>query len=155
MNKLKVLFICTQNSARSQMAEEFLRLHAGDTMEVESAGMEPAEAVNPLVVEVMREVGVELAHKKPQSVFDLFKAGRLYDYVITVCDSGAEGRCPIFPGMTQRWHWPFPDPAKVTGTPEEQLAEVRRIRDLIREHVQKPFSEAFAAQDSSAGHAGA
>lgn len=147
MEKLKVLFICTQNSARSQMAEEFLRRFAGDSFEVESAGLEPAQAVNPLVVEVMREVGVELAGKKPQSVFDLFKAGRIYDYVITVCDSGAEGGCPIFPGLTQRWHWPFPDPAKVTGTREEQLEQVRRIRDQIREHVQRPFDEVFAAQD--------
>lgn len=147
MEKLKVLFICTQNSARSQMAEEFLRQFAGDSFEVESAGLEPAEAINPLVVEVMREVGIELGQKKPQSAFELFKAGRLYDYVITVCDSGSEGRCPIFPGMTRRWHWPFPDPALVTGTHEEQLAEVRRIRDRIREHVQRPFDEAFAMQD--------
>ncbi|MHC1699358.1 MAG: arsenate reductase ArsC [Humidesulfovibrio sp.] len=147
MKKLKVLFICTQNSARSQMAEEFLRQFAGDSFEVESAGLEPAAEVNPLVVEVMAEVGIDLSQKKPQSVFDLFKERKLYDYVITVCDSGAEGKCPIFPGLAQRWYWPFPDPAKVTGTRDEQLAEVRRIRDLIREHVQRPFDEAFAVQD--------
>lgn len=143
MNKLRVLFICTQNSARSQMAEEFLRQYGGEAVEVESAGLEPAAVVNPLVVQAMREVGVDLSHKKPQSVFELFRAGRLYDHVITVCDSGAEGGCPIFPGLTQRRHWPFPDPAKVTGSPEEQLDEVRRIRDLIRDHVRAQLGEVF------------
>lgn len=147
MEKLKVLFICTQNSARSQMAEEFLRQFAGDCFEVESAGLEPAAAVNPLVVEVMAELGLDLSQKKPQSVFDLFKAGRIYDFLITVCDSGAAERCPVFPGMAQRWHWPFPDPAKAAGTREEQLAEVRRIRDLIRERVQRPFEASFDVQD--------
>jgi len=147
MDKLKVLFICTQNSGRSQMAEEFLRKFAGDSFEVESAGLEPATEVNPLVVEVMREVGIDLAHKKPQSVFELFKAGHLYNYVITVCDSESEGRCPIFPGVTNRWHWPFPDPATVEGTHEAKLAQVRAIRDYIREHVERPFNEPFAGQD--------
>lgn len=147
MENVRVLFICTQNSGRSQMAEEFLRSFAGDSFEVESAGLEPAAEVNPLVVEVMREVGIDLAHKKPQSVFDLFKAGRLYDYVITVCDSESEGRCPIFPGVTNRWHWPFPDPATVEGTHEEKLAQVRAIRDYIREHVERPFNEPFTGQD--------
>lgn len=147
MDKLRVLFICTQNSGRSQMAEEFLRSFAGDAFEVESAGLEPAEAVNPLVVEAMREVGLDLSHKKPQSVFELFKAGRLYNYVITVCDSESEGRCPIFPGVTHRWHWPFPDPGTVTGTHEEQLAQVRAIRDHIREQVERPFTETFKKQD--------
>ncbi|MDP3427170.1 MAG: arsenate reductase ArsC [Humidesulfovibrio sp.] len=147
MDKLHVLFICTQNSARSVMAEAFLRNFAGDSFEVESAGLEPAAEVNPLVVEVMREVGVDVSAKKPQSVFDLFKAGRMYNYVITVCDSGSEGKCPIFPGLTQRWHWPFPDPASVEGTHEEKLAQVRAIRDYIREHVERPFNEPFAGQD--------
>jgi len=147
MKKLKVLFICTRNSARSQMAEEFLRRFAGDAFEVESAGFEPAGQVNPLVVEVMNEVGIDLSQKKPQSVFELFKARRLYDYVITVCDNAAEQGCPVFPGVAQRWHWPFPDPALVTGTHEEQLAEVRRIRDLIRERVERPFDAAYDAQD--------
>lgn len=147
MDKLKVLFICTQNSGRSQMAEEFLRKFAGDSFEVESAGLEPAAEVNPLVVEVMREVGIDLSNKKPQSVFDLFKAGRLYNYVITVCDSESEGRCPIFPGVTHRWHWPFPDPSAVEGSREDQLAQVRTIRDHIREQVERPFNTPFTGQD--------
>ena len=147
MEKLKVLFVCTRNSARSQMAEAFLRRFAGDSFEVESAGLEPADQVNPLVVEVMAEVGLDLSSKKPQSVFELFKARRLYDYVITVCDSAAEQTCPVFPGVVQRWHWPFPDPALATGSREEQLAEVRRIRDLIRERVERPFTTDFSVQD--------
>ncbi len=147
MEKLKVLFVCTQNSARSQMAEAFLRRFAGDSFEVESAGLAPATAVNPLVVEVMAEEGLDLSSKKPQSVFELFKARRLYDYVITVCDSASEQTCPVFPGVVQRWHWPFPDPARATGTREEQLAEVRRIRDLIRERVERPFTTDFSVQD--------
>lgn len=147
MEILRVLFICTQNSGRSQMAEECLRTFAGDSFEVESAGLEPATEVNPLVVEAMREVGIDLAGKKPQSVFELFKAGKLYHYVITVCDSESEGRCPIFPGVTNRWHWPFPDPATVEGTHEEKLAQVRAIRDCIREQVERPFNEPFTGQD--------
>ena len=147
MDKLRVLFICTQNSARSVMAEAFLRNFAGDAFEVESAGLEPAAEVNPLVVEVMREVGIDVSAKKPQSVFDLFKAGRIFNYVITVCDSGSEGKCPIFPGVTQRWHWPFPDPASVEGTHEEKLAQVRKIRDYVREHIERPFTETFSRQD--------
>ncbi|MDO9631568.1 MAG: arsenate reductase ArsC, partial [Humidesulfovibrio sp.] len=108
---------------------------------------EPASEVNPLVVEAMAEVGLDLSRNKPQGVFELFKARRLYDYVITVCDDGAEKGCPVFPGMAQRWHWPFPDPALALGTHEEQLAEVRRIRDLIRERIQRPFNASFTVQD--------
>ena len=147
MEKLKVLFVCTQNSARSQMAEAFLRRFAGDSFEVESAGLAPAGAVNPLVVKVMAEEGLDLSTKKPQSVFELFKARRLYDYVITVCDTASEQTCPVFPGVMLRWHWPFPDPALATGTREEQLAEVRRIRDLIRERVERPFTTDFSMQN--------
>lgn len=147
MDKLRVLFLCTQNSGRSVMAEAFLRNFAGDSFEVESADLEPAAEVNPLVVEVMREVGIDRAHKKPQSVFDLSKSGRLFDDVITVLDSESEGKCPIFPGVTNRWRWPFPEPATVEGAHEEKLAQVRAIRDSIREHVERPFNEPFAGQD--------
>lgn len=141
MEKLRVLFVCVHNSARSQMAEAFLRAFAGDAFEVESAGLEPAEAVNPLVVEVMAELGLDLSGKKPQSVFELFRQGRLYDYVISVCEDGGE-RCPVFPGLTRRWRWPFPDPAAATGTREERLAQVRAIRDQIRAKVERPFFDA-------------
>jgi len=145
MDKLKVLFICSQNAGRSQMAEAFLRRFAGDSFEVDSAGLEPAAEVHPLVQQVMAEEGIDLSRKKPQSVFDLFRQGRLFDYVIAVCDTATAESCPVFPGLTKRWHWPFPDPAAVTGSPDEQLAKVRAIRDMIREKVERPFS---AAQES-------
>jgi len=140
-DKLKVLFICSQNAGRSQMAEAFLRRFAGDSFEVDSAGLEPAAAVHPLVQEVMAEEGIDLSGKKPKSVFDLFRQGRLFDYVIAVCDIATAESCPVFPGMTRRWHWPFPDPAAVSGSREEQLVQVRAIRDMIRDKVERPFAE--------------
>ncbi|CCH48401.1 arsenate reductase ArsC [Pseudodesulfovibrio piezophilus] len=130
----KVLFICVHNSARSQMAEAFLKKHANkDEIEVESAGFEPTE-INPFVVEVMQEVGIDLSEKKTQSVFDLFKAGKIYSFVMTVCGEG-DGQCPVFPGMVHRLHLPFPDPAAVEGTKEEKLAQIRLIRDDIERNI--------------------
>ena len=143
--KIKILFICQHNSGRSQMAEAFLTELFGDDVEVESAGLEPADSVNPLVVQVMAEAGIDLSAKKPQSVFQLFKAGRLYDHVITVC-SDSENKCPLFPGVTRRWHWPFPDPAKVTGTDAQKLDEVRKIRDMIEDWLQNPPPDAINFQ---------
>lgn len=131
----KVLFICVHNSGRSQIAEAYLNLLDGSTVSVESAGLEPADAVNPLVVEVMKEEGIDLSRKKPQSVIELFKAGKLYDYVVTVCDDTSEKMCPLFPGVVKRLHWPFPDPAGVAGSTEEKLAKVREIRDMIKEKL--------------------
>ena len=136
-NKTRVLFICEHNSGRSQIAEAYLKKLYGDHFEIESAGLEPAEAVNPLVVRVMNEVGFDLSEKKPQNVFELFKQGKLYDHVITVCHD-SESKCPIFPGITQRWHWPFPDPAAVEGEENEKLEEVRKIRDMIKEWLLDP-----------------
>lgn len=133
--KPSVLFICQHNSGRSQMAEAYLKKMAGDFLEVESAGMEPAESVNPLMVEVMKEEGIDLSSKKPQSVFELFKSGKLYSHVITVCYD-SESRCPVFPGITSRWHWPFADTAKVTGSESEKLEKVREIRDQIKRWLQ-------------------
>ena len=136
-NRIKVLFICQHNSGRSQIAEAYLKKLYGDHFEIESAGLEPAEGVNPLVIRVMAEVGFDLSQKKPQNVFELFKQGKLYDHVITVCHD-SESKCPIFPGITQRWHWPFPDPAAVEGEENEKLVEVRKIRDMIKEWLFDP-----------------
>ena len=133
--KIKILFICRHNSGRSQIAEAYLRYFHGDDFETESAGFEPSEEVNPLVVQVMKEVGLDLSQKKPQSVFELFKRGNLYEHVITVCQE-SEGACPVFPGITKRWSWPFPDPAAAEGTEAEKLETVRNIRDAIRNWVQ-------------------
>jgi arsenate reductase (thioredoxin) len=139
---LKVLIICRHNSGRSQIAEAYLKRLAGNRAEVESAGLEPAAAVNSLIIEVMKEEGFDLSHKKPQSVFELFKTGRLFDHVITVC-SDTELQCPLYPGITRRWHIPFPDPSKTTGSKEEQLAQVRSIRDMIKTWLLNPGPDDF------------
>jgi arsenate reductase len=134
LNKIRVLFICGHNSGRSQIAEAFLKKLAGDKVHVESAGLEP-RPINPLVVEVMQEIGYDLSQAKSDSVFDFFKEGRLYDYVITVCDETAAGQCPVFPGITKRLHWPFRDPETLTGTHAEKLEALRGIRDQIRDKL--------------------
>jgi arsenate reductase len=134
MDKKRVLFICGHNSGRSQMAEAFLKDFANGKLYVESAGLEP-KPINSLVVEVMREIGYDLAQAKSDSVFEFFKKGRLYDYVITVCDETAAGQCPVFPGITKRYHWPFPDPEQLTGTRDEQLEALRKIRDQVKQKV--------------------
>ena len=130
----KVLFICVHNSARSQMAEAYLRKYGGKRFAVESAGLEPG-VINPLVVEVMKEEGIDLSDKGTNSVYDYYREGRGYDYVITVCSKDAAERCPIFPGGGKRLHWPFDDPSQVKGTHEGKLVEVRRIRNEIHEQI--------------------
>jgi arsenate reductase len=116
------------------MAEVYLQRYAGDRFEVESAGLEPG-TINQVVVEVMKEEGIDLSDKTTNSVSDYYSEGRAYDYVITVCSKDAAERCPIFPGGGQRLHWPFDDPSKVEGSPEQKLEAVRRIRDQIRDKV--------------------
>lgn len=133
---IKVLFLCGHNSARSQMAEAFLKEVGRQAFEVESAGLELADRINPLVVEVMKEIGIDLEGKRMQRVFDLFQQGRLYDYVIAVCEAAKAGKCPIFPGVCKRLHWPFEDPAALEGTWEEKLEKTRLIRDGIRQQVE-------------------
>src|SRR5438874_12905321 len=132
--KKKVLFICVHNSARSQMAEALLNLACPDNFEAHSAGLKPG-TVNPLAVEAMKEIGIDISAKKTQSVFDVFKSGQFFRHVITVCDESEAGGCPIFPGVTKRLHWPFDDPSKFTGTHEERLERTRRVRDEIRSRI--------------------
>jgi len=133
--RTRVLFICVRNGARSQMAAAWLnRLH-GDRFEAESAGLEPG-ALHPLAVAVMREVGIDISENRTQSVFDLVKSGRLYSHVIAVCDEAGGERCPVFAGITRRENWGFPDPAAVTGTPEERLTAMRAVRDAIRARLE-------------------
>ncbi len=139
--KPSVLFICVHNSARSQIAEEYLRQMAGDLFEVESAGLQPGE-LNPHVVEVLAEEGIDISGKKTQSVVDLYKSGKTYAYVITVCSREAEENCPIFPGPVRRLSWPFPDPSRFEGTPEEILDKTRKVRDVIKEEIRQ-FVEAY------------
>ena len=136
MNKKRVLFICAHNSARSQMAEAFLKQLAGDKFEVESAGLEPGK-LNPIVVEVMKEVGIDISQNKTKSVFDFYKQGKQYDYVITVCDESQSGACPMFPGKGERLHWGFDDPSSFQGTPAERLEKTRVVRDKIRKKIEE------------------
>ena len=138
--KTKVLFVCIHNSARSQMAEEFLRLLGGEKFEVESAGFEATE-VNSLVIQVMKEVGIDLTGKKTQSVFNLYKEGKFYGYVITVCNKAKEPDCPIFPGYPKRIHWDLENPEDFTGTEEEKMEKVRELRNKIKKQVQQFVNE--------------
>ena len=134
--KARVLFVCIHNSARSQMAEAFVNHLCGDRFEANSAGFEPGK-LNPLAVDAMREKGIDISNNKTKSVFDLFKAGQIYRYVITVCDESNAERCPVFPGITTRDHWSFPDPSALGGTYEEKLARTREIRDTIERKIKE------------------
>jgi arsenate reductase len=140
MGKEKVLFVCVHNSARSQMAEAFLNAFGGDKFVAESAGLEPT-VLNPIVIEVMKEVGFDISNKKTQGAFDCFKARKLYNYVITVCDETNAERCPLFPGYAKRLHWGFEDPAKIQGSHEEKLQGTRIIRDQIKARIQEWLSQ--------------
>jgi len=130
----KVLFLCVHNSARSQMAEAFLKKLAGDRFVAESAGLEPGR-LNPFVVRAMAEAGIDISGNPTKSVFDLFKAGKVYQAVITVCSKEAAERCPVFPGLSKRHHWPFADPSTFTGSDEEIMDQVRAVRDEIEAAV--------------------
>lgn len=133
---VSVLCLCVHNSARSQMAEAYFRAFGGDLFEAESAGLEPGK-LNPFVVRALQEEGIDISDKKTRGVSELFKAGRTYRYVITVCSREAADRCPIFPGRSEKLHWPFPDPSSFTGTDDEIMAGVRSVRDAIREQVRE------------------
>jgi arsenate reductase len=144
--KRNVLFVCVHNSARSQMAEAFLNQLGGDLFNAHSAGLEPGR-LNPIVVEVMREVGLDLTDRPTRSVFDFVKSGKMFAYVITVCDEANAERCPIFLGVTQRLHWSFPDPAAIQGTHAEKLAGTRAIRDAIHRQIREWTGEVRLARD--------
>ena len=131
MSPPRVLFLCTHNSARSQMAEGFLRAMAGDRFEAGSAGTEKT-SVNPLAVRAMAELGIDLGGHTSKLYADV--ASGPWDYLITVCDDANE-RCPWVPGSVKRLHWSFPDPSRATGTEEERLAVFRRVRHQIQERL--------------------
>jgi arsenate reductase len=116
------------------MAEAFLNRFAGDRFEAESAGLEPG-TLNPIVVDAMKEIGIDISGNKTKDVFEFFKQGKMFKYVITVCDETAAERCPIFPGITERLHWSFPDPSILKGTYEEKLEGTRKIRDQVEEKI--------------------
>jgi arsenate reductase len=128
----RVLFVCTANSARSQMAEALLRRHAGARFESYSAGIDPGE-INPLTVRVLNEIGIDASGQWAKSV-EFFRGKMHFDYVITVCGN-AEARCPVFPAVTARLHWPSDDPAAASGSEEERLARFRAVRDEIERRI--------------------
>jgi len=132
--KKKILFVCIHNSARSQMAEALLKNLAKDKFEVESAGLEPTE-LSPLAVEAMKEIGIDISQNKTKSVFDLYKQGKRYHYVITVCDESQTEKCPIFASTLKEIHWSFEDPASFQGSWQERLEKTRGVRDAIKHEV--------------------
>jgi|SRR5208283_5024894 len=140
MGKTRVLFVCVHNSARSQMAEALLNHLAGDRFQAESAGLEPGK-LNPLAVDAMKKINIDISNQKTQDVFDLVKAGRFFAYVITVCDEATAERCPIFIGITKRLHWSFPDPSALQGTYEEKLEQTIAIRNQIAQKIESWLAE--------------
>jgi arsenate reductase len=118
------------------MAEAWLKHICGHFFNAESAGLEPG-TLNPLVVKAMQEVGIDISQNKTQAVFDIFKSGKLFAYVVTVCDETSAEKCPIFAGVTKRLHWSFDDPSVLTGTLDEKMASIRKIRDAIRVKIEE------------------
>jgi arsenate reductase (thioredoxin) len=139
MDQNRVLFLCTGNSARSQMAEAFLRRYGGEKYECYSAGLQP-KGINPLTIQVMQEIGYDLTGHTSKGVNDFL--GRIFiNQLITVCDH-AEKNCPtVWPGIVRREHWSFEDPAAFEGSPDEMIAKFREIRDLIDQKVRIWLSE--------------
>ena len=129
-----VLFLCTHNSARSQMAEAFLNTLCGDKFKAESAGITPTQ-INPYVARVMAEIGIDLSAHRSKSIIEF--QGRVFDFVVTVCDQARE-QCPFFPGEKQI-HRNFPDPSSFTGTDEEIITKVRQVRDVIKDWINAVF----------------
>jgi arsenate reductase len=128
---LKVLFLCTENACRSQMAEGLVNYDLAGKVKANSAGVRPSR-VNPRAIQVMAELGIDISHQRSKSVDDL--KDKQFDLVITVCDNAA-AQCPMFPGETEVMHVGFPDPAKATGTEEEILTVFRSVRDNLRKHL--------------------
>lgn len=148
MEKTRVLFLCTGNSARSQMAEAFLRAYGGEAFEVYSAGLEP-KGMNPFTVRVMNEIGFDLRGQYSKGV-DQYLGKVLFQYLITVCDH-ADKNCPaIWPGVSRRMHWSFEDPAALEGSEEEKLAKFRAVRDQISRKVQGWLAEQNLGMENQA-----
>ena len=134
MEITRVLFVCIHNSGRSQMAEAFLNKFGNENFIAESAGLE-AGTLNPVVVNALEEIGIDISTNKTKDVFDFYKAGKRFNYVITVCDESNAERCPIFPGTIEQLHWSFKDPAAIEGSYEEKLSGTRVIRDEIKDKI--------------------
>jgi len=148
MEKIKVLFVCVHNSARSQMAEALLKHLAPDHFEVDSAGLDPT-TLNPLAVAAMDEIGIDISHKQTKDVFDVYISGELYNYVIALCDQESAQKCPIFPGAAERIDWSFDDPAGFEGTREQRLDATRKVRDSIKTEIEQWVAELTARAAAS------
>jgi arsenate reductase len=148
MKKPKVLFICIHNSARSQMAAAFLNEICPNDFEAHSAGITPGE-INPLAVQVMAELGIDISLKTPQAVFDVWRSGTMFKFVIRVCsEAEAENRdCPVFAGPTKRLSWPFADPTKFEGSEGAKLEQMRLLRDAIEKRI-KEWCDSVCAEKS-------
>jgi arsenate reductase len=142
--KTRVLFLCTGNSCRSQMAEGALRQLAGDRFEVASAGTTPTR-INPTAVRVMAEIAIDISEQRSKSVVEMM--GEHFDYVVTVCDNAREA-CPVFPGRATKLHWSFDDPASAEGSEEERLEVFRRVRDEIVSSIREFISARRLAHSS-------
>lgn len=134
MKRSTVLFVCIHNSARSQMAQAWLRHLAPDQYEAESAGLEPGK-MNPFAVQAMTFADVDMTGQYPKGIDEIVASGRSFDYVVAVCDKEAAERCPIVPGSGKKLHWNFPDPSAVVGSDEEKLARACEVRDLIKDAI--------------------
>lgn len=134
ITQIKILFLCIHNSARSQMAEAYLKKYGSDKFFTESAGLE-AGKLNPLAIEVMQEEGIDISNNLTKDVSTFLKEGRFYHYVITVCDEASSARCPLFPGAHKKINWNFTDPSALTGSHEEKLETTRKIRNKIKEAI--------------------
>lgn len=136
-----ILFVCKNNAARSQMAASFLQKYGKGMFNAESAGLEKGQ-LNPYVVQVMEEEGIDVKRNETRDIFDLFKKGKHYQAVISLCDATASEQAPIFPGLSKRIDWSFPDPSQFTGAPEEILDKTRRLRDQIKDNIIQFIHEA-------------
>lgn len=134
MRKLSALFLCSHNSARSQMAESLLRHYGGERFEVYSAGLEPSQ-VNPFTRQVLAEVGLDMEGQYAKNLTDYWGGKYHFTYLITVCDR-AEEKCPLFPFATHRLYWPFEDPSAAQGTDESKAQVFRQVRDQIADKIQ-------------------
>lgn len=138
-----ILFVCVQNSARSQMAEALMNDLCGEQFRAMSAGMHPGK-INPLAVEVMAEIGLDISGNRTKDALELFRREHAFDYIIAVCDLDELRECPTFPGRAERLHWPMSDVASLTGTGEQRLAQAREVRERIRTKVEA-WREVFCA----------
>ncbi|MGC9325328.1 MAG: arsenate reductase ArsC [Desulfomonilia bacterium] len=141
MSKIKVLFVCGHNSARSQMAEAWLNHVCGDLFEASSAGIHPAQKINPHAIQAMKEVGVDISMNRPRSVFDVYKTGEVFHYIITVCDQASAEKCPVFLGLVRQMHWSFSDPSGHDGSYDEKLQAMRKVRNEITNSIEQWCAE--------------